>query len=221
MITWSRTRVLDDSSWSLFSYRRRSNSRVENVVATLIASHRAMRLDPVEYNLVLTLVLCRPGKSRSRFRPYGGRVVRPTAEQCVCLCLCSQDLCGPEYRDRLTAIGANARDALMKHAAFKSPTRYYGILTCILSVTDDLARYLKIVFFEPSVRNVPMDHLVSVIDWIASIGFSNRFYTILLHKRSNVCTNTTRITLLIHSRSVYFIDFTTSPTSYTLHCPCT
>jgi hypothetical protein len=45
----------------LSSYR--PSSRVENIVATLIASHRAMRLDPVEYNLVLTLVLCRPGKS--------------------------------------------------------------------------------------------------------------------------------------------------------------
>lgn len=41
----------------------RPGSRIENIVATLIASHRAMRLDPVEYNLVLTLVLCRPGKS--------------------------------------------------------------------------------------------------------------------------------------------------------------
>lgn len=46
-----------------FSYRRRSDSSVENIVGTLIASHRAMRLDPVEYNLVLTLVLCRPGES--------------------------------------------------------------------------------------------------------------------------------------------------------------
>lgn len=40
----------------------RSNSRVENIVATLIAGHRAMRLDPVEYNLILILILCRPGE---------------------------------------------------------------------------------------------------------------------------------------------------------------
>lgn len=39
-----------------------SNSRVENLVATLIAGHRAMRLDPIEYNLVLILILCRSGK---------------------------------------------------------------------------------------------------------------------------------------------------------------
>lgn len=73
------------------------------------------------------------------------------------------DICSPEYRDDLTAIGTNAKEALMKHAAFKSPTRYYGILACILSVTEDLAECIKTVFFEPSVRNVPMNHLVSVI----------------------------------------------------------
>lgn len=74
------------------------------------------------------------------------------------------DLCGSaEFRNDLNTIGTNAKDALMKHAAFKSPTRYYGILACILSVTEDLAGYIKIIFFEPSVRNVPMNHLVSVI----------------------------------------------------------
>lgn len=46
---------------SLFVICFRSNSRLENIVASLIASYRAMRLDPVEYNLVLTLILCRPG----------------------------------------------------------------------------------------------------------------------------------------------------------------
>lgn len=73
------------------------------------------------------------------------------------------DLCSSEFRNTLTAIGVTAKDALMKHAAFKSPTRYYGILACILSVTEDLAAYIKMVFLEPSVRNVPMNHLVSVI----------------------------------------------------------
>jgi len=47
--------------WFFFRLLR-SNSNVERIVATLIASHRAIRLDSVEYNLVLTLVLCRPGK---------------------------------------------------------------------------------------------------------------------------------------------------------------
>lgn len=73
------------------------------------------------------------------------------------------DVCGPEFRDDLAVIGTNAKEALMKHAAFKSPTRYYGILACILSVTEDLAECIKMVFLEPSVRNVPMNHLVSVI----------------------------------------------------------
>lgn len=63
----------------------------------------------------------------------------------------------------MTAIGAGAKDALAKHAAYKSPTRYYGILACVLSVTEDLAACIKTVFLEPSVRDVPMAHLVSVV----------------------------------------------------------
>ncbi|XP_025425213.1 nuclear hormone receptor family member nhr-67 isoform X2 [Sipha flava] len=134
--TWHQSFVLLAAFWptNLITLLSGPSSRVENIVATLIASHRAMRLDPVEYNLVLTLVLCRP------------------------------DLCSSvDLRNDLTVIGTNAKDALMKHTSFKSPTRYFGILACILSITDDLAGYLKIVFFEPSVRNVPMNHLVSVI----------------------------------------------------------
>ncbi|XP_025200699.1 nuclear receptor subfamily 2 group E member 1, partial [Melanaphis sacchari] len=134
--TWYQSFMLMAAFWptNLITLLSGSNSSVEHIVATLIASHQAMRLDSVEYNLVLTLILCRP------------------------------DLCGSaEFRNDLTAIGTNAKEALMKHAAFKSPTRYYGILACILSVTEDLAGYIKIIFFEPSVRNVPMNHLVSVI----------------------------------------------------------
>ncbi|KAL4131344.1 hypothetical protein QTP88_008675 [Uroleucon formosanum] len=129
--TWHQSFVLMAAFWptNLITLLSGSNSSIEHIVATLIASHRAMRLDSIEYKLVLTLVLCRPA----------------------------------EFRNDLTAIGTNAKDALMKHAAFKSPTRYYGILACILSVTEDIAGYIKIIFFEPSVRNVPMNHLVSVI----------------------------------------------------------
>lgn len=89
-----------------------------------------------------------------------------TSENRVCeyVCLFFQDACSPEFRNDLTVIGANAKDSLMKHASLKSPTRYYGILACILSITEDLAGYIKIVFLEPSVRNVPMNHLVSVIN---------------------------------------------------------
>lgn len=72
-------------------------------------------------------------------------------------------MCSSQFKNDLNVIAANAKRALMKHAAIKSPTRYYGILACILSVTEDLAGYVKMVFLEPSVRNVPMDHLVSVI----------------------------------------------------------
>lgn len=73
------------------------------------------------------------------------------------------DLCNYQFRNDLNVIAVNAKRALMKHATLKSPTRYYGILACILSVTEDLAGYVKMVFLEPSVRNVPIDHLVSVI----------------------------------------------------------
>lgn len=76
---------------------------------------------------------------------------------------CCQDLCSPGYRNDLTAIGANAKNALIRHATAKSPTRYYGILACVLSVTEDLAGYIKMAFLEPSVRSVPMNHLVSVV----------------------------------------------------------
>lgn len=104
-------------------------------------------------------------------------IIRKTAEHCAFVF--APDLCSPEYRDGLAVIGANAKDALMKHAASKSPTRYYEILTCILSVNDDLATYIKIVFLEPSVRNVPMNHLVSVIDWIDQISYSTFTYFFL------------------------------------------
>lgn len=81
----------------------------------------------------------------------------------VCIYFSDIDLCSFEFRNDLTLIGTNAKNALMKRAALKSPTRYYGILACILSVTEDMAGYIKMVFLEPSVRNVPMNHLVSVI----------------------------------------------------------
>ncbi|VVC41271.1 Zinc finger, nuclear hormone receptor-type,Nuclear hormone receptor, ligand-binding domain,Zinc [Cinara cedri] len=156
--TWHQSFVLMASFWptNLVALFSGSNSRVENIVTALIASYQAVRLDPVEYNLVLALILCRPG------------LVVNIAETLyyyvyTLVILFNQDLCSPEYRDDLTVIGANVKDALIRHATAKSPTRYYGILACILSVTEDLAGYIKIVFLEPSVRNVPMNHLVSVV----------------------------------------------------------
>lgn len=148
---------------NFFFGSHRSNSSIEHIVATLIVSHRAMRLDSVEYNLVLTLILCRPGKWCYLFNKSIISLLQFIFVY-VRFCIFLWDLCGaPEFRSDLTIIGTNAKNALMKHVAFKSPTRYYEILACILSVTEDLAGYIKIIFFEPSVRNVPMNHLVSVI----------------------------------------------------------
>ncbi|XP_050443008.1 COUP transcription factor 2 [Adelges cooleyi] len=133
--TWHQTFVLMAAFWpdNLVSYLSCSGLKEEIIIATLLANYRAMKLDPIEYNLLLILILCRP------------------------------DLCSQEFKNELTIMDVNAKCALMNHVTTKSITRYYGLIANIISITDDLAEYIKAIFFESSIRIVPMHHLVSVV----------------------------------------------------------
>ncbi|XP_050540305.1 nuclear receptor subfamily 2 group E member 1 isoform X2 [Daktulosphaira vitifoliae] len=133
--TWHQIFVLMAAFWpsNLINIINCSGLSEENLLATLITNHRAMKLDSVEYNLILTLILCRP------------------------------DLCNQEFKNELATLDINAKCALMKHVSMKSLTRYYGIITCILSVTENVSKCIKNVFFDPSIRDVPINHLISVI----------------------------------------------------------